>query len=67
MTVADQPSTKITNKFLNTGKLPPAQNSALVTVYTPGMVRSPVEDPYLVPTGAIAGDVNSVVIVEKPF
>lgn len=53
--------------YLNTGKLPGAQNSTFVTVYTPGMVRGPISDPYLVPTGAQAGDVDSGDVVEDPF
>jgi len=65
--VVDQPSTKITKEFLNTGGLPKAQNSTLVTVYTPGMVRGPIEDPYLVPTGAEVGDIDSGVVVEEAF
>ena len=65
--VVDQPSTSITKDFLNTGRLPKAQSSTLVTVYTPGMVRGPIEDPYSVPTGAKAGDVDSGVAVEEPF
>jgi hypothetical protein len=67
LVVIDQPSTKITKDFLNSGNLPAAQNSTLVTVYTPGMVRGPIPDPYLVPTGAIAGDVNSGAVIEIPF
>ena len=65
--MVDQLSTKITKEFLNTGRLPKAQNSTLVTVYTPGMVRGPIEDPYLVPTGAPVGDINSGAVVEEPF
>ena len=65
--MVDQPSAKITKAFLNTGKLALAQNSTLVTVYTPGMVRGPIEDPYLVPTGATAGDIDSGTVVEEPF
>ena len=65
--VFNQSSTKITKEFLNTGRLPEAQNSTFVTVYTPGMVRGPIEDPYLVPTGAEAGDIDSGVVVEETF
>lgn len=65
--MVDQPSTKITKEYLKTGKLPAAQNSTLVTVYTPGMVRGPIDDPYLVPTGAKAGDIDSGAVVEEPF
>jgi hypothetical protein len=54
--------------FLNTGILPAAQESELVSVYTPGMMRQPISDPYEVPTGALAGDVDSGnVTVEIPF
>lgn len=65
--MVDQASTKITKDYLNTGKLPLAQNSTFVTVYTPGMKRGPVVDPYLVPTGAQAGDVHSGEVVEEQF
>jgi hypothetical protein len=65
--VFNQSSTKITKEFFNTGILPKAQNSTFVTVYTPGMVRGPIEDPYLVPTGAEAGDVDSGAVVEEAF
>jgi len=57
----------ITKAFLNTGILPKAQNSTQVTVYTKGMTRAPISDPYLVPTGASAGDVDSGRVVEIPF
>jgi hypothetical protein len=54
--------------FLNSGSLPEAEDSQLVSVYTPGMRRKPISDPYHVPTGAIAGDVDSGnVTVEIPF
>jgi hypothetical protein len=54
--------------FLNSGTLPAAVESQLVSVYTPGMTRKPISDPYQVPTGAIAGDVDSGnVTVEIPF
>ncbi len=66
--VPDQPSTKITKAFLNTGILPGAQDSELVTVYPPGMKRGPISDPYQVPTGAPAGGADSGnVTVEIPF
>ncbi|KAH8738411.1 hypothetical protein BGZ61DRAFT_526388 [Ilyonectria robusta] len=42
-------STMITKEFLRTGKLPPAQDETLVSVYSPGTIRPPVSDPYLVP------------------
>ncbi|KAF2474348.1 alpha/beta-hydrolase, partial [Lindgomyces ingoldianus] len=54
--LTDQPSTKITKDFLNTGILPSAQNSTQVTVYTPGMKFAGISDPYDVPTGPEAGD-----------
>jgi hypothetical protein len=53
--------------FLRDGTLPKAQDTPQVTVYTPGMTRKPVSDPYKVPTGAEAGDVDSGAIVEIPF
>ncbi|KAE9363001.1 hypothetical protein N431DRAFT_550765 [Stipitochalara longipes BDJ] len=66
--LVNQPSTKITMDFLNSGILPSALESELVSVYTPGMTRKPISDPYQVPTGAIAGDVDSGnVTVEIPF
>ncbi|RFU28898.1 hypothetical protein B7463_g7452, partial [Scytalidium lignicola] len=66
--LVDQPSTKITKAFLNTGILPVAQESEFVSVYTPGMTRKPISNPYLVPVGALAGDVDSGnVTVEVPF
>ncbi|CZR58678.1 uncharacterized protein PAC_08570 [Phialocephala subalpina] len=67
-TVPDQASTKITKAFLNTGILPGAQDSEFASVYTPGMTRKPISDPYSVPTGALAGDVDSGnVTVEVPY
>jgi hypothetical protein len=65
--VFDQPSTKITKDFLLTGVLPTARNSSQVTVYTPGMKRGPISDPYDVPTGPEAGDVDSGALVQIPF
>jgi hypothetical protein len=54
--------------FLNAGILPAAIEGELVSVYTPGMSRKPISDPYQVPTGAIAGDVDSGnITVEIPF
>lgn len=58
-TVPDQASTKITKAFLNTGILPGAQESEFVSVYLPWMTRKPISDSYFVPTGALAGDVDS--------
>lgn len=65
--MVDQPSTAITKAFLNTGILPEAQDSNEVTVYMPGMTRGAVADPYEVPTGAVAGDVDSGRVVEIVF
>lgn len=65
--MVNQPSTKLMNEFLNTGLLPTAQNSSQVTVYTPGMKPAPISDPYGVPTGPGAGDVDSGVVVEINF
>jgi len=45
--------------FLSTGVLPSAMNGSQVSVYHPGMRRGPIPDPYDVPTGFIAGDVDS--------
>ena len=66
-TVIDQPSTHITKDFLNTGILPYAQNSTQVTVYTPGMKLAEISDPYDVPTGPKAGDINSGRVLQVPF
>jgi hypothetical protein len=59
--LTDQPSTAMSIEFLRTGKLPTAQSSVggIVSVYTEGMRRAGIPDPYLVPTGEVAGDVNS--------
>lgn len=65
--MVDQESTKLTKEFLNTGKLPSAQNTTQTTVYTPGMKVAPFPDPYAVPTGPEAGDVDTGAIVEIPF
>ncbi|KAK3056985.1 hypothetical protein LTR09_002023 [Extremus antarcticus] len=54
-----QQSTEITKEFLRTGNLPAAINDTFVTVYEPGSKREPVADPYDVPTGFAAGDVDS--------
>lgn len=68
ISVPDQASTKITKTFLNTGVLPETQDSEFFSVYTPGMTRKPISDPYSVPTGALAGDVDSGnVTVEVPY
>ncbi|KUJ13789.1 uncharacterized protein LY89DRAFT_590287 [Mollisia scopiformis] len=57
--LTNQASSNITKAFLNTGILPEAQDSEFVTVYIPGMVRKPISNPYQVPTGALAGDIDS--------
>lgn len=59
MTVPNQPSSILTREFLRTGTLPSARNETLVTVYSPGTVRAPIADPYDVPVGDGAGDVDS--------
>ncbi|MCJ1379735.1 hypothetical protein MMC17_002838 [Xylographa soralifera] len=56
--LSDQPSTAMMKEFLSTGTLPKAMSNSLVTVYTPGMERAPFPDPYSIPTGEMAGDVN---------
>ena len=56
--LSDQPSTAMMKEFLSNGKLPKAISNSSVTVYTPGMKRTPILDPYSVPTGEVAGDVN---------
>lgn len=65
--VPDQASTEITKEFLNTGILPQTQDSGFVTVYAPGTTRKPIADPYGVPTGPLAGDIDSGVTVEIPY
>ena len=45
-------------EFLSKGTLPKAMSNSSVTVYTPGMKRAPIPNPYDVPTGEVAGDVN---------
>ena len=57
--VPNQPSSLITKEYLRTGTLPSARNESLVSVYTPGMHRTPVPDPYDVPTGAVTEDIDS--------
>ncbi|MCJ1401946.1 hypothetical protein MMC11_005163 [Xylographa trunciseda] len=57
--LSDQPSTAMMKEFLSTGRLPEAMSNSQVTVYTPGMVRAPMPDPYSIPSGEVAGDVNS--------
>ncbi|KAJ7605186.1 hypothetical protein FB45DRAFT_1149088 [Roridomyces roridus] len=44
--------------FLATGTLPAPVNETFVTVYEPGSVRAPVPDPYSVPVGVEAGDMD---------
>lgn len=57
--VVDQPSTTITKEFLRTGELPRPRHESLVSSYLPNMHRPPVSDPYKVPTGVVAGDIDS--------
>ncbi|KIW91189.1 uncharacterized protein Z519_08084 [Cladophialophora bantiana CBS 173.52] len=54
-----QYSAEIENGFLRTGVLPRKSNDSSVTVYAPPMKRGPIADPYSVPTGFWAGDVDS--------
>ncbi|MCJ1414852.1 hypothetical protein MMC32_001181 [Xylographa parallela] len=56
--LSDQPSTVMMKEFLSKGTLPKAMSNSSVTVYTPGMKRAPIPNPYDVPTGEVAGDVN---------
>ncbi|KAK4969361.1 hypothetical protein LTR42_008628 [Elasticomyces elasticus] len=55
-----QASTRITKEFLRSGVLPLKEDSTFVTVYEPGQCRRPIADPYCVPTGFQAGDVDSL-------
>jgi len=57
--VPNQPSSLITKEFLRTGVLPKPRNETLVSVYSPGMQRDPIPDPYEVQTGEAAGDIES--------
>lgn len=45
-------------EFLTTGSVSPSSNESLATVYYPGDVRAAIPDPYAVPLGTVAGDVN---------
>ncbi|TKA75526.1 hypothetical protein B0A55_03525 [Friedmanniomyces simplex] len=54
-----QASTRITKDFLRTGVLPLPEDNTFVRVYEPGQPRGPIADPYCVPTGFQAGDVDS--------
>jgi len=45
--------------FLRTGILPCATNGSQVSIYHPGMRRGAIPDPYDIPTGFIAGDIDS--------
>jgi hypothetical protein len=56
--LTDQPSTAITKNFLRTGVLPGNISNALVTVYKGSTKGRKIPDPYSVPTGEVAGDVN---------
>ena len=53
-------STGITKEFLRTGRLPLSEDSTFVTVYQPGEHRRAISDPYCVPTGSEAGDIDSL-------
>ncbi|KAK1763255.1 hypothetical protein QBC33DRAFT_248438 [Phialemonium atrogriseum] len=44
-----QTSTSITKEFLRTGRLPTPRHDTNVSVYSPGMHRPPVSNPYKVP------------------
>ena len=58
--VPEQESTRITKEFLRTGVLPCAKEDTFVTVYGPRAPREPpVANPYDVPTGFVAGDIDS--------
>jgi len=59
--LTDQPSTAMTVHFLRTGQLPCLEDNVKgrVSVYTPGMRRPAISDPYSVATGEVAGDVNT--------
>ncbi|OAL39580.1 hypothetical protein AYO20_00977 [Fonsecaea nubica] len=52
-------STAIAKRFLRTGVLPGHSNNTFVTVYASPVKRGPIADPYSVPTGFQAGDVDS--------
>jgi hypothetical protein len=54
----DQPSTAITKTFLSTGVFPEAMSDNGTSVFTPGMKRGVIPNPYDVATGEGAGDVN---------
>ncbi|EIM92815.1 uncharacterized protein STEHIDRAFT_165026 [Stereum hirsutum FP-91666 SS1] len=45
-------------EFLTTGSVSPSSNESLATVNYPGDVRAAIPDPYAVPPGTVAGDVN---------
>ncbi|KDQ19583.1 hypothetical protein BOTBODRAFT_443477 [Botryobasidium botryosum FD-172 SS1] len=47
--------------FLATGNLPSGTDETLVTIYTSGMERGPIADPYTAPIGPPAGDITSAV------
>jgi hypothetical protein len=57
--LADQPATLLMHEFLKTGILPATSNGTLVSVYAPGSAQPKFENPYEVPTGALAGDLDS--------
>jgi hypothetical protein len=45
--------------FLRTGILSSATNSSQVSIYHPGMRHDAIPDPYDIPTGFIARDIDS--------
>lgn len=47
------------NEYLNTGILPTSRQDEFVSVYHHPQKRRPISDPYKVPTGALAGDIDS--------
>ncbi|KAI1617240.1 hypothetical protein EDD36DRAFT_484980 [Exophiala viscosa] len=55
----DLPTAAIMRNFLSTGSLPAAMNGTQISIYHPGMHRGPIPDPYDVPTGLVAGDIDS--------
>ncbi|KDQ19582.1 hypothetical protein BOTBODRAFT_170657 [Botryobasidium botryosum FD-172 SS1] len=56
----DGPAYSAEMEFLATGELPSAIDETLVTIYTPGMQRGQIADPYTAPIGPPAGDTGSV-------
>ncbi|OQU95518.1 hypothetical protein CLAIMM_01707 [Cladophialophora immunda] len=54
-----QYSTEIEKSFLRIGTLPRQSNDSSLTIYAPSVKRGRIADPYSVPTGFWAGDVDS--------